>query len=324
LLGIDNRFGSIDIAIGESNRIKMDIWISVKSSSTKKAQETLDRIQIQFEEGTNQVKARTEIESSSGWTTWFQTGNVEMKINYQVLVPADIYLELINKYGSIYVESTKKDLRIDLGYGDIRLGDINSKLFLKMSYSDGVLSGIQDGDMTLSYSNLEMKDAPSINLDMKYSDLIMGSATRMKLVSSFSDLQGQDIDELHYSGKYDDLVIERVKIINAESAYSGMEIGTLHQSGNFDLRYGNLEIGHISPGFSRLNVNTSFTNVELDFAPETSFTLDAQTSYCSISQRGLKVMEDIRKGSEVTLKAAKGTGGGQVVARMKYGELTIE
>lgn len=173
-LAIDNKYGSIDIAIGESNRIKMEVVMKVKAGSEKKAQETLDRISIDMSQSGNRVSAATNISSTSGWMSWFDTGNVEMEINYNVLVPADIYLDLKQKYGSIFVETTDRDLRIDLGYGDVRLGDINAKLSLQMAYSNGSLSRIKDGDFMLSYSDLEMEDARAVRIDMKYTDVSMG------------------------------------------------------------------------------------------------------------------------------------------------------
>ena len=45
-LSVDNRYGKIDIAIGESNQIKMEVVIKVRAGSDKKAQESLDRISI--------------------------------------------------------------------------------------------------------------------------------------------------------------------------------------------------------------------------------------------------------------------------------------
>ena len=324
LLGINNRYGSIDIAIGEGNKVKMDILITVEAPSTKKAQEAMDRISIEFDEGTNRVQATTEIESSSSWSTWFDNDNVDIEINYTVLAPVDVYLDLVNKYGDIYVETTNRDLKIDLGYGDIRLGDINAKLSLDMAYSEGTTSRIQDGDLDLSYSDLAMEDAQSVNLDMKYTDLVMGSATRLKVVSSYSDLHGKDVDEVMYSGKYDDLYFERVKTIDVESGYSGMEIEGLSQSGNFEMRYGDLRVDNIGNQFTKLNINTSYTGVELRFAGGTSYTIDAQNNYCDIQHDGLKVSEDIQKGGSLTLKGTKGTGGGMVYVRMNYGELSIE
>ena len=323
-LDIDNRYGSIDVAIGESNKITMNIRITVAASNDKKAQEALDRIKINFEEGTNRVAARTEIESTSGFMSWFETGNIDMEIYYQVLVPADIYLNLTNKYGDIFVETTNRDLNVDVGYGEIRLGDINAKLTLDMAYSEGTSSLIQDGDISLSYSDLQMEDARSMNLDIKYTDMIMGSATRLKMVSSYSDLVGQDVDEVIYTGKYDDLYFERVKTIDAEGAYTGIEIGGLSQQGNFDMRYGDLGINHISSTFQRLEINTSYTGVELEFDDKASFSVDAQTNYCDISHSGLKVSEDIHKAGSLIFKATKGSGASPVIVRMNYGELSIQ
>ncbi len=323
-LTIDNRYGNLDIAIGQGNSIRMDITIRAEASSQKKAQEAVDRIQVIFEEGSNRVKARTEIQSASGWTSWFQSGSMNVRIHYQVLVPADIYLELINKYGDIYVETTQRDLRINLGYGDIRLGDIKAGLTLQMAYSDGRISQIQDGNLKLSYSDLEMEDAWSLNVDMKYSDLAMGSAIRTKVVSAYSELKGLDIDELIYSGKYDDLTLDRVKTIDAETGYSDISIQELSQQGNFSMKYGGLVVRQITPGFSKLNITTSYTGVSLGFAEHTSFAVDAQNNYCSIQHTGLRVQEDIRQGSSTILKASKGSGGGKVSVRMNYGSLRLQ
>ena len=71
MLEIDNRHGNIDIAIGPAGSVKMDVYISVSSASKSKSQETLDRIDVTFEEGNNRVSATTEIESEgTGWKSW--------------------------------------------------------------------------------------------------------------------------------------------------------------------------------------------------------------------------------------------------------------
>jgi hypothetical protein len=323
-LDISNRYGNIDVAIGASNQIKIDVVITAEASSVKKAQEAVERINITFEESTNRVAARTEVENNTSWSSWFDNSNVSLKINYTVMVPADIFLQLANKYGNIYVETTNRDLRIDLDYGDIRLGNINAKLSLDMSYSDGAISGIQNGDLSLSYSDLEMEDADALQVDMKYTDLVMGSADRLKVVSSYSDLQGNDVDEVSYSGKYDDLTFERVKSIEAESAYSGMQVSGLSTNGRFEMRYGELNVDNIGMGFTRMDINTSYTGVVLGFEEAATFSIDAQNNYCDISHHGLKVTEDIQRAGSSTLKATKGTGGGMVFVRMNYGELSIQ
>ena len=159
---------------------------------------------------------------------------------------------------------------------------------------------------------------------MKYTDLVMGSADRLKVVSSYCDLHGNDVDEITYSGKYDDLEFERVKSIEVESSYSGMRLNGLSTSGRFGMRYGDLQVDNIARGFSRLDINTSYTGVDLDFAEDASFVIDAQNNYCNIRHHGLKITEDIQKAGSTTLKASKGSGGGQVMARMNYGELNIQ
>jgi len=324
LLNIDNKYGDLDIAIGESNKIKFDITIKVTTGGQKKAQEMLDNITVNFSEGTNRVNAETIIQSTSSWMSWFQTGTQEIEINYQVLVPKDVYLQLQNKYGSIFLQSTDRDAKIDLAYGDIRLGDINANLDLEMSYSEGSLSQIKQGQLNLSYSELEMENSQAMTVDMKYSELVMGSSSRLNLVSSYGNVKGGDVEEVTYSGKYDDIYFDRVKSITADCGYTGVEVGGLASTGTFDMRYGDLVISNIWPGFKQINISTSYTGVELGFQDGANFTIDAATNYCDINHENLKISEYIERAASVTMKANRGTGGGVVKIVMNYGELSIE
>lgn len=324
ILDISNKYGRIDIAIGASNHIKMEVTMKVEAGNERKAQEALDRISVSITQSGNRVSATTNISSTTGWSSWFDSGNVEMEINYHVFVPEDIYLELRQKYGSIFVETTRRDLRIDLDYGDLNLGDIHARVSLQMSYSNATMSMIRSGDIHLSYSDLEMEDAPTLKLEMKYSNVVMGSAVSANVVASYSDFKGMDIDDFTYRGKYDGVNVERVKTVDMESSYSGWRIGGLSGQGRFDMRYGDLQINNIGGTFSKLDINTSYTGVVLRFAPSTSFTIDAETNYCGIDHRGLKVSENIQKASNTILKASKGSGGGLVRVRMNYGELKLE
>ena len=319
-----NKYGNIDIAIGKSDQVKIDVVITVEASSVKKAQESLDRISVEFEEGNNRVQATTEIESTSGWLSWFNTGNIQMDINYQVLVPADVYLDLCNKYGNIYVETTNRDIGIELAYGNIRLGDINGNLKLDMSYSEGSISLIKDGDLTLSYSDLEMEDGHDVDMDIKYTEIKAGSLHKVRMESGYSNLHSIAIDELDYNGKYDDLVIDRVGSMNAESGYTGIVIDEMERAGDFDMRYGDLKVHNIHRGFSSIHVNSSYTGVNLQFRPDAMFSVDAETTYCDIHHDNLKISEDTQRQTSSTLRGSRGTGGGEVVVRMNYGELSID
>ncbi len=321
---LHNKYGSMDIAIGSGDKVKVDVLISVTAGSEKKAQEALDRITVDFEEGTNRVRATTEIEDNSGWTNWFNTGKIDMDIHYQVLVPADVFLDLSNKYGDIYLETTNRDIMIELAYGNMRLGDINGKLKLDMAYSDGSISQIGDGELNLSYSDLAMEDGKDITMDIKYTDIQAGTIEDLVLVSAFSGLHSNAVGDMEYTGKYDDIVVEQINRINAQSGYTGIEIQELNGAGKFDMRYGDLKIEDISRNFSRLAINTSYTGVELEFKPDASFTIDAETSYCDIRHSGLKVSENVEKTTSRIFKASRGSGTGQIVVRMNYGELVIQ
>lgn len=323
-LDIDNKYGSINIVSGPAGKITFEVSITATCSSLKKAQEALDRVNIRFQETSTRVAAVTEITSPSGLMSWFDSDDVDIEVNYEVTVPPDVFMNLSQKYGNIYVETTNRDLRINLSYGDVRLGDVNAKLALNMAYSDGSISKINKGNFVLSYANLEMEDADALDVDMKYSDLVMGTVLRANVVTSYCDLKAMDINELTYRGKYDDVVVDRVRNLDWESAYTGLQIGSLSASAHFDMRYGDLQVRNVAAGFTRIDINTSYTGVVLEFAGNASFSVDVVNNYCDVHHRDMRVSEDIQKGSSSTFKGSRGSGGGQVIARMNYGELSLE
>ena len=278
---------------------------------------------MEFEEGNNRVRATTMLESNTGWTSWFNVGKVNIDIHYQVSVPVDVFLQLENKFGDIYVETTNRDIDIDLSYGGIRLGDINGKLNLDMAYSEGSISQIADGNFELAYSDLEMEDARDIAMEIKYSDITSGSFQKLRLVSSYSDLHSISVGHMDYTGKYDDLVIEQANTINANSGFTDINIQELGGEANFEMRYGELKLDNIGRNFSKINIATSYTGVELDFRSDASFTIDVEANYCDIEHSGLKVTENVEKATNKILKASRGSGNGRVIARMNYGELRI-
>ncbi len=323
VLKIDNRYGTIDITTGTSNQIKINVKVTAEASNTSKAQESLDRVAINFEEGGNAVTATTELKSNSGIKSWFSSDDMNVEINYTVVVPADIYLKLINRYGSIYVETTNKDLEVDLSYGEIRLGDIYADVNLEMAYSEGSLSNIHNGKFKLQYSELEMEQSKAVDLRLQYTDLALGQAESATIDAAYSDFEAGELGTLTYTGKYADIAIEQVSTINTKSAYTDMEIGLLTGGGSIAMTYGELEIEQVGAGFAGLEINTSYTDVALEFQDNSIYSIDAETSYCDISHSELKVIEHIEKGSSTSFKGSSGSGGGKVTLKMTYGELEI-
>ena len=188
----------------------------------------------------------------------------------------------------------------------------------------GNMSRINNGELVLSYSDLEMEDADAVKVDMKYTDLVMGSQNGQVSLTAYSDFRAIDIYDLTYQGKYDDVSVERVQTIDMESAYSGMRIGGLSP---MDILICVMVTCRSAISRPDLHAWMSILPTQvLSFvsAPVASFTIDAQNNYCPVNHQDLRVSEDIQKAGSAILKASRGTGGGLIMARMNYGELSIE
>ena len=83
-LNIENRYGSIAVAYWNKNEISIRVEVIAKAKDDSRAQETLDRVNIQLDKSGNTVRGITSIKSS--WSS----NNTSIEVNYFVNMPQQL------------------------------------------------------------------------------------------------------------------------------------------------------------------------------------------------------------------------------------------
>ncbi len=325
-----NRHGQVDVKTWNENQVKVEVTIIVNAGSEEAAKEVFDRIQIDFDSSSDFVKGETTIETEkkswmSSW--WGGSGNSSnYTINYEVFMPTSCNLKLNNKYGHSTVEKITGKANIIAKYGDVRLDGVDNNLVLNIGYGNAVVANAKDADVIIKYGKLRIEDVRDLNLESKYSKVYITRAGDLETISKYDTYRLGEIRGLNNQGKYDDFEIKSADNITAISRYSDFDIQFLAHRGKFNLEYGDLDIDGLSRDFSKLEVDSKYTGIDIDIEDGADYEFDVATTHANIDYpSSADVHHHIDQSSSRELKGFVGSGNGKslVHIRATYGGVDI-
>ena len=273
-LQISNKYGDVVIQSWDKDEIIIDVKVTVNMSNKERAQSFMDKIDVQFSEGTNVISAKTVIDDNFNFSGWGDSKR--FRIDYNIKMPVGTDLILSNKYGNTDIDELHGLMDLDIKYGNITAGkltrgNIKPLSQLNLAYGKGTIDETGWLNLTERYvGSLEIAKSQAILLDSKYSKIILGET---------SSIVGES--------KYDNIKIENIKNLVLENGYTEVNIGELTKKLNYTGSYGSFTIDRIPAGFESLDVETHYMGVKLGIEESASFKLDAKVTY-----GGLKYNED--------------------------------
>ncbi|QHL88777.1 hypothetical protein GU926_15620 [Nibribacter ruber] len=271
-LAIENQFGKVDVQTWSRNEISVEVNITTRASTDGKAQEILDKINIQATEGANQVSVVTvrepmHIQTASGKS---------FEVNYLIKMPKSNPVSISNKFGDVVLPDLDGTSEVSVKYGNINAGRLNSK----------------NNRVSLEYGK-ELSTVEYMrggNLNVKYSAFKLGSSESLMTTTAYSSIAIDNIDALAVESRYDRAFkVGNVNQLSGRGAYTTFTITNLKESAGMDMKYcSKFEITNIASGFKKIDVTGGYTTISLNFADKTAFNFDVNTSYGN-----LKVDQDL-------------------------------
>jgi hypothetical protein len=169
-------------------------------------------------------------------------------INYTVRVPAYLSLKIENKFGDIYLDDHQGNVNLILSYGDLKANRLNGRSEIKLTSGDGEINYLKEGQITLSYGNLHIRESGKLVTQTQSSVITIDRLGSLKMNSRRDKLFLNDLDYL-----------------NGESYFSNINIGALHNEISLNSRYGNLTINDIQRSFVLVNLSSELTDLALSF-----------------------------------------------------------
>jgi hypothetical protein len=269
-LELNNRYGDITVETSETNKVTINVKVTLRYPNRERAEKLMSYIDVQFSEGDNVVSAKTVIDEKFSFTGWGGESR-RFRIDYDVNMPEWMDLTLINRYGN----SELDDLTgyVDL---DVKYGNLNASLL-----SRGNVKPIST--ISVAYGNCTIDEAGWLDLNVRYSgEFSVTKAQALLLDSKYSKIRIGSVSSLVSEQRYDNLRVENINNLILDGGYTDINIGTLTKKLKFDGGYGGFNVDSVPAGFESIEIDTRYTGVKIGIDGSASYDLQAKTSYCGI------------------------------------------
>jgi hypothetical protein len=238
VLRIDNKYGNLRIIEGTENKIMFNIEITGEGATDELAKAYAESVDINFAHAGDLVSAETVLHNINCHN------NCGRSIQYVVVAPKKVMMNLQNKYGNIQTGNAIRPLAVDLKYGNLETGALG------------------EAKIDIKYGHATIQSCDELMLDCKYSTITLGR-----------------IDRLQADSGYDKFRIESVGECRLNTGYTDVQIGKLEQSFDTEIKYGALEIAEVATDFSRIKIEAKYTNIKIGLNESHSFKASLHTKY---------------------------------------------
>lgn len=266
-LEISNKYGTIHLTTWKKDSVSVRTEIVASASSQSKLGKMFEGINVSFSESNLQIIAQTNFtqsigmlfESFKGMTSKLIPYETRVQINYFVSIPENINLKIDNKYGDIYMENNSADVKISLSNGSFKADVLNNASALSLSFCDATINKITAGKIDASFSEVEIKESDNLS--------ISSISGRFEL---------KQIGKIHTDSRRDKFYIGKILSIDGDSYFSDFKIDELRNELNLITRYGSVDAGLIDKNIQSVTINSSYTDISLNFDQTASYNLDVR------------------------------------------------
>lgn len=252
---INNKYGKIHVVPWDRDSVKITASLNVYSNNLSRLEKAKNSINFNFTStkyfisattdfGTNSNQIFTELKSLSDAII---PGQNQIEINYMVYCPSRINLSLVNKFGDIYIDDMIGKLKISQSNGDLKINSLEGEAQIELAFGSGIINDIREGQLTISYSDLKIKDALRLDIDSKSSTINIDRADYVKVTSRRDKYFVNSADNFYCNAEFSQLWIENMK---CETDCS--------------LKYGSFTLSGINKEFCRINLNSEYTDLNLN------------------------------------------------------------
>ena len=262
---VNNKYGKVHVVTWPKDSVKFVVDLSISSNNLAKLKKIKDNINIDFTATRYYVTATTDFGTTSSQiftelrnlSESLIPGKNSIGIDYTVYCPESVNLSILNKFGDIYIDDIRGEIKISLSNGDIKINSISGNAQISLDFANGIINQLSNAHIAVSYSDLNIK-----------------AAEKIQLVSKSSTMNISDIDILSIDSRRDKYFIDKIQSLSGSGNFSSIWIENFYCRLDCSLKFGNLNIDKVYPDFCDINVTTEFADINLYLDPKTHYEAD--------------------------------------------------
>lgn len=260
---IENKYGDVIFETWEQDSVRIQVEISVKSKKANNAQELADMAEVDIYGQGSFVIARTDWAANTSF--WNQARNEmrnmfgpdqKVEIAYKVWLPETTSIEVVNKFGDVFLPPFKGEVIVDVSHGDLRCPSIENPHKISVEYGTAKVDKWGSGKLKLLFAELHADEMAEMNIESKSSKLYVDKAA-----------------QLSFNSRNDELYIEEVNFIRGTFHFTTTEIDMVRNGTDIIQNYGDVKVKALSPEYNSIVIKPKRSKItlRLDEAVPTNF-----------------------------------------------------
>jgi hypothetical protein len=264
-LDVSNKYGTIHITPWNKDSVSVKVEVEANSSSLERLHKLFGGINVNITSSTFQVRAETEFsqtidilfESFKGLTNKIIPYESRLQINYFISAPEYMDMNISNKYGDVYMEDNTGKFSLSLSNGSFKANSLNESGEIELTFCDATINKIKKGYLNVSFSDVEVGESQDLKINS---------------ISSRFDLK--KAGKIDAESRRDKFYIGTVSEVRGNSYFTDYRIGELEKELDVVSKYGSLNASIIEKGLDMISINSSYSDLSLNFDPSVSYNLD--------------------------------------------------
>lgn len=267
-IDLKNQYGDIEVKSWEKDSIKIEVTIQAQSDNREDLNELMRLVSINAKGTSTYIFVETVwTEESSLWKRGVMdlkrrySSDKKLVIDYTVYMPNYCRVSMTNKFGNIYLEAHSGPLRVNLAHGDLIARKITDARKIEVKYGKILVKKLEQGLLELSYG-----------------DLIVDEASRITLTSKSSSVEFFKINKLSIESRNDDYRLENISDLRGQLTYTQLRVIKIDNLIDLNSNYGSIRLKQIQTGFHSIRLNSSNTDLDLEFSEGNTFNFSVESS----------------------------------------------
>jgi len=262
---LNNKYGTIRITSWKYDSVAVRAEVEASSSDKERLRKMFNGIDVNISSTNFLVRAETEFtqnisllfESFKGLTNKLIPFESRIQINYFINAPDYLNMRITNKYGDVWLENNTGKFSLDLSNGSFEANSLNDANGITLTFCDATVKRINKGNLQASFSEAVIDEVQDLT--------ISSISSRFDLAKAGS---------LDVQSRRDKFFIGSVGTITGNSYFTSFRIDEAEKEINLETNYGSVNADRIAKDFELVTLNSSYTDIELDFGQDASYNLD--------------------------------------------------
>ncbi len=262
---LNNKYGTVRVTSWSYDSVSVRAEVEASSSDEERLRKMFNGIDVNISSTSFLVRAETEFtqnisllfESFKGLTNKLIPYESRIQINYFINAPDYLNIRITNKYGDVWLENSTGKFSLNLSNGSFEANSLNDASDITLTFCDATVKKINKGNLNTSFSEVVIDEVPDLSLSSVSSRFDIGKAGR-----------------LHVQSRRDKFFIGSVETISGDTYFTSFRIDEVGKEINLETNYGSLTVDRIVKNLELVTLNSSYTDIELNFDPDVSYNVD--------------------------------------------------